>query len=216
MRFSCNLVDARFDNHLRVDNHARPSRDQLARQGLALVQREAKRAWLRSGQRADLDELISVGHAVLARAVDDFQPARARFAAYLIQRVRWALLDALRRRARRGRLRDLAASASTGGEGRAAGAAPSLLPSPSQPRTPEQVIVQRRRRRRLRHALGQLPEPDRTLVMGHYFEGRRFQELAGELGMSRSIASRRHRRAVRSLARMMSSPSAEHAATTTS
>lgn len=51
----------------------------------------------------------------------------------------------------------------------------------------------------LRQAVERLPERERALVVGHYFEGRRFDEVAAELGVSKSWASRIHAKALERL-----------------
>ena len=52
------------------------------------------------------------------------------------------------------------------------------------------------RRDAVRSALATLPEQERFLLQGHYIDGRNFDELAGELGLSKSWASRMHTRAL--------------------
>jgi RNA polymerase sigma factor for flagellar operon FliA len=62
--------------------------------------------------------------------------------------------------------------------------------------TPEEGLLDAELRRRVRGALAVLPERERTLVAGFYFEGRRFDEVAAELGISKSWASRLHGKAL--------------------
>ena len=52
-------------------------------------------------------------------------------------------------------------------------------------------------------AAPELPEQERTLVAGHYFEGRRFDEVAASMGLSKSWASRLHTRAVSRLTKRL-------------
>ena len=61
---------------------------------------------------------------------------------------------------------------------------------------PELDALARERREAVRGALATLPEQERFLVQGHYIEGRNFDELAAELGLSKSWASRMHTRAL--------------------
>jgi DNA-directed RNA polymerase specialized sigma24 family protein len=49
----------------------------------------------------------------------------------------------------------------------------------------------------------ELPRRERLLVIGHYFHERRFDRVAEELGISKSWASRLHRRALRRLHRRL-------------
>lgn len=62
--------------------------------------------------------------------------------------------------------------------------------------TPEQTLLRREQKERVVKALDALPEQERALVRGHYIEGRRFDEIASELGVSKSWASRMHSRAL--------------------
>jgi RNA polymerase sigma factor for flagellar operon FliA len=64
---------------------------------------------------------------------------------------------------------------------------------------PEQRLLGEERRARVQRVLEKLPERERALVHGHYFGGRRFDEIAAELGISKSRASRIHTQALRML-----------------
>jgi RNA polymerase sigma factor for flagellar operon FliA len=61
---------------------------------------------------------------------------------------------------------------------------------------PEQDVLQEERRARVERALAGLPEQERFLLRGHYIDDRPFGELAKELGVSKSWASRMHTRAL--------------------
>jgi RNA polymerase sigma factor for flagellar operon FliA len=61
---------------------------------------------------------------------------------------------------------------------------------------PEHSLLARERRDRVQQALAVLPEQEQFLIRGHYIEGRNFDELAAELGLSKSWASRLHTRAL--------------------
>ncbi len=65
--------------------------------------------------------------------------------------------------------------------------------------TPEEVLLEDETRTRVRGALASLPERELALVRGFYFEGRRFDEVADELGISKSWASRLHTKALERL-----------------
>lgn len=65
-----------------------------------------------------------------------------------------------------------------------------------QPDTPEEELLSAETRARVERALGGLPERERALVQGFYFEGRQFDEVAAELGISKSWASRLHAKAL--------------------
>jgi RNA polymerase sigma factor for flagellar operon FliA len=61
---------------------------------------------------------------------------------------------------------------------------------------PEGEVIERQRRNLTREAIDALPEQERFLIHGHYIAGRRFDELAAEMGLSKSWASRLHTRAL--------------------
>jgi RNA polymerase sigma factor FliA len=61
---------------------------------------------------------------------------------------------------------------------------------------PEQSAINRQQQTLVRAALEVLPEQERFLIRGHYLDGRNFDELAAELGLSKSWASRLHSRAL--------------------
>ena len=62
--------------------------------------------------------------------------------------------------------------------------------------SPEQSAIDRQQQTLVRAALEVLPEQERFLIRGHYLDGRNFDELAAELGLSKSWASRLHSRAL--------------------
>jgi RNA polymerase sigma factor for flagellar operon FliA len=68
-------------------------------------------------------------------------------------------------------------------------------PEPS----PEEALIEKDVALRLRHAVAGLDEKERALLEGHYFDGRRFDEVAAELGISKSWASRVHAKALEKL-----------------
>jgi RNA polymerase sigma factor for flagellar operon FliA len=67
---------------------------------------------------------------------------------------------------------------------------------PERLHDPERSLIDAEQRQRVRRALDLLPEQERQLVRGHYLEGRNFDEIAKELGLSKSWASRLHSRAL--------------------
>ncbi|MBW2462960.1 MAG: sigma-70 family RNA polymerase sigma factor [Deltaproteobacteria bacterium] len=72
--------------------------------------------------------------------------------------------------------------------------------------TPEAFVIARTEATRVRQALDELPDRERALVKGFYFEGRRFDEVAAELGISKSWASRIHGKALDLLRRALQEP----------
>jgi RNA polymerase sigma factor for flagellar operon FliA len=68
-----------------------------------------------------------------------------------------------------------------------------------EPETPEETLLHDEMKDRVRNALSGLPERELALVQGFYFDGRRFDEVADELGISKSWASRLHTKALERL-----------------
>jgi RNA polymerase sigma factor for flagellar operon FliA len=62
--------------------------------------------------------------------------------------------------------------------------------------SPEEALLREERGDRMRDAVARLPERERRLVQGHYFEGRRFDDVSAELGISKSWGSRVHAHAL--------------------
>ena len=62
--------------------------------------------------------------------------------------------------------------------------------------SPEESLLYEERRSRMRTASTRLPDRERRLVQGHYFEGRQFDEVSAELGISKSWGSRVHAHAL--------------------
>lgn len=56
---------------------------------------------------------------------------------------------------------------------------------------------------RIREAIAERPEQERTLLTRHYFDDVTFEEAARELGLSKSWASRLHSRAIEAVARSL-------------
>ena len=74
------------------------------------------------------------------------------------------------------------------------------------PVQPEELVVHKARAEELRTAVEDLPEREKALVTGFYFEGRRFDEIADELGISKSWASRLHTKALERLRHALVEP----------
>ncbi|MFV0265314.1 MAG: RNA polymerase sigma factor FliA [Kluyvera sp.] len=65
----------------------------------SLVRHEALRLQVRLPASVDLDDLIQAGAMGLLAAIDDFDPSKGIvLSKYIVQRVRWALIDELRER----------------------------------------------------------------------------------------------------------------------
>lgn len=69
--------------------------------------------------------------------------------------------------------------------------------------SPESAVGNAELLAKVKAAIADLPENERTLVERHYFDGERFDEVAKDLGLSKSWASRLHTRAIESLTKAM-------------
>lgn len=67
------------------------------------------------------------------------------------------------------------------------------------PESPEEQLGDAQTRKRVLGALAVLPERERALVQGFYFDGRTFDDVAKGLGVSKSWASRLHTKALQLL-----------------
>ena len=56
---------------------------------------------------------------------------------------------------------------------------------------------------RVRRAMEKLPEKERALLLGYYFQGKTLEQAGGEIGQSKSWASRLHARAVETLKKVL-------------
>ena len=62
--------------------------------------------------------------------------------------------------------------------------------------SPEAALLSREMKERVRAVIPELPERERKLIEGFYFQGRRFDHVADDLGISKSWASRLHHKAL--------------------
>lgn len=206
----------------------------LAREGLPIVEGLVRRYERQLGGLISRDELYAIGRPALFDAVRSFDPARSPFPPYATNKIKWAILDNVRRDLRRRRL-----------AGRAMGCAawalladaPSEPPSAMRPDTehqrelgaylarraaalvmgaatipeieghvpqrvpnPEDVLLDVELRASVRSAVNELEDPQRALVERYYFGDEKFEDIAADLGLSKSWASRLHRKALESLA----------------
>jgi RNA polymerase sigma factor FliA len=77
-------------------------------------------------------------------------------------------------------------------------------PTPSDEQDdPEQATLRSELGRQLDQAISELPREEATIVRQHYLEGQRFDQVAQQLRVSKSWASRLHRRAIERLAKRL-------------
>jgi RNA polymerase sigma factor FliA len=76
------------------------------------------------------------------------------------------------------------------------------IPSDEQD-DPEQATLRSELAQKLSRAISELPREEATIVRQHYLEGQRFDQVAEQLRVSKSWASRLHRRAIERLAKRL-------------
>jgi RNA polymerase sigma factor for flagellar operon FliA len=200
--------------------------DRFAAQYAPLVRNIAQRLRSELGLASDLEDLVAFGFQGLLEARARFDADRGvRFDSFAYYRIRGAVLDGVRAMAylpRRAHARVKAAEAADAvaeevGERRAAhpvavDAAGELSEAVARiatgwvlatvghgdvdETTPEVTAQRRSESARLRAAVARLPERERKLIEGHYFDERRFDHVAEELGVSKSWGSRLHGKAL--------------------
>ncbi len=178
-----------------------------------VVRRVAQRMSSRLWNRPASSDLTWVGMATLLDAAARHDPARAPFQAYLIGRLRWAMFDEARRRARREKILGGGLSWASLGEVVRAPRPHDATgdvdedddgePESDGAGDPERAIEEERLRERLRRALGSLPAEARDVLVRHYFGGERLEDLAEDLGISKATATRLHAAGKRLLAARM-------------
>ncbi len=67
------------------------------REGMPVLSFVAKRLARRLGAQVSVEELIALGHPALMDIAEHFDPARSTFAAYAALKLKWAILDGLRK-----------------------------------------------------------------------------------------------------------------------
>lgn len=183
----------------------REAKGELA-EALPLVGRVARRMAAALWHRPPPSDLASLGMLTLFDAAQRYDPERAAFAPYLVERLRWAMLSEARQRARRHKLLAAAGVAreplgSVEGRNRAHGEdEEALAPQPDDAADPEREMDRAHSRRRVRSALGRLPSKTRQILVRHYFGAERFDAIAGELGVSKATVARLHRNGKQQLA----------------
>src|ERR1700738_3642865 len=69
----------------------------LVHQGLPVVQMVSRRIARRLGGHVQLDDLLGIGNLALVEVARGYDPSRAEFPSYAATRLKWAILDGLRR-----------------------------------------------------------------------------------------------------------------------
>lgn len=162
----------------------------------------------------ELDDLIAFGYGGLLEADHRFDPARGvRFKTFAYHRVRGAMLDGVRKMAElprraHARLKHESEASPTAAPTpmdkafariRASVSGESPVQGHFGRESPESALLKSESIARLLAALSELPERERVLLRGRYFEGRSLDALATELGISKSWASRLHTQALAQL-----------------
>lgn len=67
------------------------------RDGMTVLHFVAKRLAKRVGAQIPVDDLVALGHPALLEVAENYDPERSSFAAYASLKLKWAILDGLRR-----------------------------------------------------------------------------------------------------------------------
>ena len=174
---------------------AAAARNRLIRHNLRLVAHVTKKYY---AAHASQDDLISIGTIGLIKAVDTYDPVRAsKFSSYASRCIENELRMELRRVRREGTMLSLQEPLE-GSEGQLTLA--DTLPDPA---VMEDACEQRADAARLRKLLNTLPPREQQVLTRRYgLDGRppcTQQEIAGEMGISRSYISRLEKRALEAL-----------------
>jgi RNA polymerase sigma factor for flagellar operon FliA len=196
--------------------------------GLPVVAQVAKRIARRLGRRVEVDDLTAIGNLALVDVARKYDASRASFASYAAWRVKYAILDVLRRdtqhRSTASRAKALLASerlAETQAEApeptepttveedqaaltalleeQAAALALGLLsgaPDAGMCNSPEEAAHRAEIAGLVKGVVGTLPDRERALIERHYYQGEQFDEIAADLGISKSWACRLHEKGI--------------------
>lgn len=164
---------------------------------MRLVRAIAVQAWRRSKRRVDLDELVSIGSLVFVCAQREHRPELSRFGAYLVSRLRWAMVDELRRSFRRARM-------STGEDD--AGHEDPALYDPVVRVTAADLLERQEEEAALQDGLEELAPAERALLDARYQREERLDVAARGLRMSRATAWKTQRVAMRRLRERIENP----------
>jgi RNA polymerase sigma factor for flagellar operon FliA len=74
------------------------------REGMPVLEFVARRISKRMGFRFELDDVMALGHPALLEVARTYDPSRAKFTTYAALKIKWAILDGLKREAARGPL----------------------------------------------------------------------------------------------------------------
>jgi len=183
----------------------------LSRDQRAMVRALAVRLRRELSLAGDFDDLVAYGFSGLLEAARKFDESRGvRFKTYAYHRVRGAMLDGVRKMAP---LSKRAADDVRARESVDVTAAPTSLEraftrisanltsaAPLHGRygdkSPERLLIEQESIGRLLSALARLPERHRLVVRRRYFEARLLDDVAAELGISKSWACRLHGQAL--------------------
>lgn len=213
--------------------------ERRVRAGQSVLEFVARRIARSLAGQVHYDDLVALGYPALYRAAGDWEPSRgATFAAFAAMKIRWAIIDGVRRethgRAVKARALALEASERFGAAALSMGDAPAAEPLPDEDaqgelralleghaaalalgivsavgdmaevldegETPEEQLSRLQFAAVVRRKVAVLPVRERVLLERHYYAGEDFDGIAGELGISKSWASRLHAQAVRRLA----------------
>lgn len=203
-------------------------RKALIEQGILIARSVATQMHARFGRRIAHQDLEALARPAGIEAAQRWD-GRGMFPRYALQRIRWAVLDGLRRKRHRPIAGDAPAACQTAAEviekvadglwteepdagadrsqalrallGRSAAALTVELDAAGALPDPEGDLDEVMDRLRVRRAVASLPEGERSVVERHGYEGETFEEIAAAGGESRATVFSRYTRALERLRR---------------
>ena len=192
----------------------------LIKDNQGLVYKLAMTTHRRLPVRVELDDLVGYGMVGLAEAAAGFDPKQGvHFSTYAYPRIRGAIYDGLAKVSwmSRARYRNLLNSqkkseAQQGGAERVPGELPGLSPHSlgdndltpeDQEAIPPTRLLEKELVSKLTVVIEELPPQQKGLIVGVYFDGKSLQQVALQLGISKSWASRLHSSTLTELAQKL-------------
>lgn len=180
-------ADTEGDLAKKAQSGDKDARGELVTQFTPLAKKLARAAM--QGGRDDMDEFTQVGLIAINRAIDSFDPSRARFSTYATRAIMRGIIRAKQRAGKGG------AQMGTDDEGHA------IDPEDTRTQRPDEEASHKEQKAWLQKALAKLPDAH-SKVLRRNLEGGSNVEIAKELGLSKGRVSQIYSEALAKLKRM--------------
>jgi len=168
--------------------------DELVRVGLMILKSEARKLWLKSNGKVCLFDLEEFGYLPLVNLVRKYESDRSSFNDYIAPRLRWALIDELRKQNH--------SRVSFESRVRAIQEYQELINVSSNP---EVKYLTRERKEYVRLAASKLRGHSKKIVIRYYFNNQTFKHIAYVFGKDKYWANRQHNKALNMMRKEMPS-----------